>query len=95
MRMSLGYVTLCLVRDELDIKYYVRLWENGLKIIYYGAEYHTSSLDPKEKQFVYCFHCLLSATFCSMLVLLWEGHPLHKGPVGGRNPEGCCCWLDI
>ena len=31
MRMSLGYVAVCLVRDELDIKYYVSLWENELK----------------------------------------------------------------
>ena len=29
--MSLGYVTVCLVRDELDVKYYVNLWENELK----------------------------------------------------------------
>ena len=45
--MSLGYVIDCLVRDELDIKYYVNLWENELKRIYYGGDYHTSSLDPK------------------------------------------------
>ena len=31
MRMSLGYVTVCLVRDELDVKYYVNLWENEFK----------------------------------------------------------------
>ena len=39
--MSLGYVTVCLVRDELDVKYYVNLWENELKRIYYGGDYHT------------------------------------------------------
>ena len=29
--MSLGYVTVYLVRDELDVKYYVNLWKNELK----------------------------------------------------------------
>ena len=47
MRMSLGYVIDCLVRDELDIKYYISLWKNELKIIYYGGDYHTGSHDPK------------------------------------------------
>ena len=47
--MSLGYVIICLVRDELDVKYYVNLWENELKGIYYGGDYHTGSLDPKVK----------------------------------------------
>ena len=47
MRMSLGYVTDCLVRDELDVKYYVNLWENELKGIYYVGDYHTGSHDPK------------------------------------------------
>ena len=93
--MNLGYVTACLVRDELDVKYYVNLWENELKGTNYGGDYHMGSLDPKVKQFVYCFHCLLSTTVCSMLVLLWQGHPLHKGPVGGQNPKGHCCWPDI
>ena len=41
--MSLGYVTICLVRDELDVKYYVNLWENELKRIYYGGDYHMGS----------------------------------------------------
>ena len=43
MRMSFGYVIDCLVRDELDLKYYVNLWQNQLKGIYYGGDYHTSS----------------------------------------------------
>ena len=47
--MNLGYVTVCLVRDELDVKYYVNLWENELKRIYYGGDYHTSSPNPKVK----------------------------------------------
>ena len=47
--MSLGYVTTCLVRDELDVKYYVNLRENELKRIYYGGDYHTRSPDPKVK----------------------------------------------
>ena len=42
------------------------------------------SPDLKVKQLVYCFHCLLSAIVCSILVLLWQGYPLHKGLVGGR-----------
>ena len=92
--MSLGYVIDCLVRDELDIKYYINLWENELKKIYYGADYHMGSLDPKVKQFVCCFHYLQSAIVCSILVLLWVGHPLHKGLVGGWSPEGGCCWPD-
>ena len=45
--MSLGYVIDCLVRDELDVKYYVNLWENELKGIYYGGDYHTSSLGQR------------------------------------------------
>ena len=49
MRMSLGYVTICLVKDELDVKYHVYLWKNELKGIYYGGDYHTSSLDLKVK----------------------------------------------
>ena len=92
MRLSLGYVTVCLVRVELDVKYYVNLKENEIKRIHYGGDYHTGSPDPKVKQFVCCFLCLLSAIVCSILVLLRQGHPLHKGLVGGRNPEGCCCW---
>ena len=64
MRLSLGYVTVCLARDELDVKYYVNLWENELKRKYYGGDYHTSSPDPEVKQFACCFslpsvcHCL-------------------------------------
>ena len=49
MRMSLGYVIDCLVSDELDIKYYVSLWKNESKEIYYGGDYHTSSPDLKVK----------------------------------------------
>ena len=49
MRLSLGYVIVFLVRDELDVKYYVKLWKNELKRIYYGGDYHTGSLDPKVK----------------------------------------------
>ena len=44
MRLSLGYVTVCLVRVELDVKYYVNLKENELKRIHYGGDYHTGSL---------------------------------------------------
>ena len=71
MRMSLGYVTDCLVRDKLDVKYYVNLWENELKGIYYGGDYHTGNPDPKVKQFVSYFLCPLSTIVCSILVLLW------------------------
>ena len=92
--MSLGYVIDCLVRDELDIKYYIFLGENELKRIYYGGDYHIGSPNPKVKQSIYCFHCLLFAIVCSILVVLWQGHPLHKGPMGGWHPKGCCCWLD-
>ena len=49
MRMSLGYVIDCLVRDELDIKYYISLWENELKRIYYGGDYYMGNPDPKVK----------------------------------------------
>ena len=49
MRLSPGYVIVCLVRDELDVKYYVNLWENELKIIYYGGDYHRGSPNPKVK----------------------------------------------
>ena len=69
--MSLGYVIDCLVRDKLDVKYYVNLWENELKGIYYGGDYHTDSPDPKVKQFDCYFLCLLSAIVCSIVVLLW------------------------
>ena len=41
--MSLGYVIECLVSDELDTNYYVNIWENELKGIYYGGDYHTNS----------------------------------------------------
>ena len=41
--MSLGYVIDCLVSDELDTNYYVNIWENKLKGIYYGGDYHTGS----------------------------------------------------
>ena len=47
--MSLGYVTVCLVRDELDVKYYVDLWENELKGTNYGGDYHKSSPNLKVK----------------------------------------------
>ena len=73
MWMSLGYVTICLVRDELDVKYYVNLWENELKRICYGGDYHMGSPNPKVKRLICCFHCLMSAIFCSILVLLWVG----------------------
>ena len=29
------------------------------------------------------------------IVLPRQGHPLHKGPVGGWSPEGRCCWPDF
>ena len=70
MRMRLAYVTICLIRDELDVKYYVNLGGNELKGIYYGEDYHMGIPDPKVKWFVYCFHCLQSAIVCSILVLL-------------------------
>ena len=41
------------------------------------------------------FHCLLSALIVVFIVLLRQGHPLHKGPVGGWSPEGRCCWPDF
>ena len=41
--MSLGYVTVCLVKDELDVKYYVNLWEKKLKGTNYGGDYHMVS----------------------------------------------------
>ena len=41
--MSLGYVIDCLVSDELDTNYYVNIWENEFKGIYYGGDYHTGS----------------------------------------------------
>ena len=47
MRMNLEYVIACLVRDELDVKYYVNLWENELKRMYYGGDYHTNSPNLK------------------------------------------------
>ena len=84
--MSLGYVTACLVRDELDVKYYVNLWENELKETNYDGDYHTRNPNLKIKEFVFCFHCLLSTTICSILVLLCQGHPLHKGLMGGWSP---------
>ena len=49
MRLSLGYVAICLVRDELDVNYYVNLRKNELKRIYYGVDYHMGSLDLKVK----------------------------------------------
>ena len=47
MRLSLGYVTDCLVRDDLDVEYYISLWENELKRKYYGGDYHIGSPNPK------------------------------------------------
>ena len=49
MRLSLGYVIACLVRDERDVKYYVNLWENEFKRIYYDGDYHMGSPNPKVK----------------------------------------------
>ena len=76
--MSLGYVTVCLVRDKLDVKYYVNLWENELKGIYYGGDYHTSNPDPKVKHFDCYFLCLLFAIVCSILVLLRAGSSIAQ-----------------
>ena len=42
--MSLGYVIDCLVSDELDTNYYVNIWKNEFKGIYYDVVYHTGSL---------------------------------------------------
>ena len=41
MWTSLGFVTVCLVRDEVDVRYYVHLWENELKrnILWWGLPY--------------------------------------------------------
>ena len=49
MRLSLGYVIVCLVRVELDVKYYVNIRENELKRTNYGGDYHTGSPNPKVK----------------------------------------------
>ena len=49
MRLILGYGTVCLVGDALDVKYYVNLWENEIKETNYGANYHTGSRDVKVK----------------------------------------------
>ena len=47
--VSLGNVIACLARDKLEVKYYVNLWENELKRIYYGGDYYTGSPDSKVK----------------------------------------------
>ena len=86
--MSFGYVTVSLVRDELDVKYYVNLWENELKRILCGGDYHTRSLDSKVKQIICCFHCLLSAIVCSILVLLWAGSSVAQRFGGWAESEG-------
>ena len=88
MRLSLGYVTVCLVRDELDVKYYVNLWENELKRIYYGGDYHTDSPKPKVKQFVCCLHCLLFAIVCSIVVLLRAGSSVAQRSGGWAESGG-------
>ena len=49
MRMSPVYGIVCLVRDKIDVKYYVILCESDLKKIFNGRNYHTSNSDPKEK----------------------------------------------
>ena len=49
MRLIIGYVTFCLVKDEQDVNYYVNLWENKLKRIRYGGDYHTGNPNPKVK----------------------------------------------
>ena len=60
MRMSLDYVTICLVRDELDVKYYINLWENELKGINYGRDYHTNSPSQRYNSFstIFIAFCL-------------------------------------
>ena len=45
--MSLGYVTIFVVREKLHVKYYVNLWENELKGLNYGGDYHTVSLGQR------------------------------------------------
>ena len=41
MRMSLGYVAVCLVRDELDVKVLCKPMEKGIKrnILWWGLPY--------------------------------------------------------
>ena len=81
-------MTVCLVRDELDVKYYVHLWENELKGTYNGGDYHMGSLDLKVKQFVCCFCCLLSTIVCSILVLLLAGSSIAQRSGGWAESEG-------
>ena len=88
MRLSLGYVIACLARDKLEVKYYVNLWENELKKIYFGGDYHMGIPDPKVKQFVYCLVCLLSATVCSVLVLLWARSTIAQRLGGWAESRG-------
>ena len=88
MRLNLGYVAICLVRDELDVKYYVNLWENELKGIYYRGDYHMGSPDLKVKQFVCCFCCLMSAMVCSIVVLLWAGSSIAQMSGGWEKSRG-------
>ena len=83
----------CLVREKLDIKYYVNLWVNELKGIYYGGDYHTGNLDAKVKQFVCYFHCLLSAIVWSILVLLWVIRCTKVRWVGGVQRVVVVCQI--
>ena len=86
--MNLGYVTVCLVRDELDVKYDVSVWENELKGICYGGDYHTGSPDSKVKQFVCCFHCLLSAIVWSILAVIRAGSSIAQRYGGWAESGG-------
>ena len=62
-------------------------------ILWWGLPY--DSPGQKYNSLYAVFYCLLSAIVYSILVLLWQGHPLHKGLVGGWNLEGHYCWPDI
>ena len=48
MRMSLGYVIDCLVRDKLDIKYYISMGKlNKRNILWWGLPYGQPLLEVK------------------------------------------------
>ena len=73
MRINLGYVTACLVGDELDVKYYVNLWENKLKAIYYGGDYHTGNPGQRYDSLYAILIALCLPLFVVFLVLLCVG----------------------
>ena len=96
LRMNLGYVIAYLVRQTRNSNTYT--YKEKLTKMNHSMVGTTIWGNPnlKVKDFCCCFHCLLVCHYFVVVSTTLIGvNNLHKVSMGGRSPEGLCCWPDF